>query len=49
MQIPLTEAIVEMVKFGIGVTIMTNWAARQYENVPGLSRLDFSNGSGNRS
>ena len=48
MEIPLTEAIVEMVKFGIGVTIMTNWAARQYENVPGLSRLNFSNGSGNR-
>lgn len=48
MEIPLTEAIVEMVKFGIGVTIMTNWAARQYDNVPGLTRLCFSNGSGNR-
>jgi LysR family transcriptional regulator for metE and metH len=48
MEIPLTEAIIEMVKFGIGVTIMTNWAARQYENVPGLSRLNFSNGAGSR-
>ena len=48
-QIPLTEAIVEMVKFGMGVTIMTDWAARQYENMPGLRRLNFSNGSGNRS
>lgn len=32
MAVPLTEAIIEMVKAGMGVTIMANWAAQQYNH-----------------
>lgn len=46
--VPLTEAIVEMVRFGMGVTVMASWAARQYEHTPGLSCLPFRAGTGGR-
>ncbi|MEO6287631.1 MAG: LysR family transcriptional regulator [Dyadobacter sp.] len=46
--VPLTEAIVEMVRFGMGVTVMASWVARQYEQTPGLSILPFRSGAGRR-
>jgi len=37
MAVPLTEAIIEMVKAGIGITIMSNWAVKQYTSGKNLS------------
>jgi LysR family transcriptional regulator for metE and metH len=47
--VPLTEAIVEMVRFGMGVSVMASWVARQYEHTTGLSILPFRSGAGSRS
>nr|WP_295932183.1 LysR family transcriptional regulator [uncultured Dyadobacter sp.] len=46
--IPITEAIVEMVRFGMGVTIMAEWAARQYLGTSGLAILPFRSETGVR-
>lgn len=48
-RVPLTEAIVEMVRYGMGVTVMAAWAARQYEKTAGLTSLRFLSDTGNRS
>lgn len=46
--VPITEAIVEMVRFGMGITIMAEWAARHYLNTPGLGILPFVQDVGTR-
>jgi len=46
--IPMTEAIVEMVRFGMGITIMAEWAARQYLSTGGLMTLPFRSEIGKR-
>jgi LysR family transcriptional regulator, regulator for metE and metH len=39
--VPMTEAIVEMVRFGMGITVMAEWVARQYIGTGGLTTLPF--------
>lgn len=46
--VPITEAIVEMVRFGMGITIMAEWAAKQYLRTPGLAILPFVQDLGKR-
>ncbi|SDF43291.1 LysR family transcriptional regulator, regulator for metE and metH [Dyadobacter soli] len=46
--IPMTGAIVEMVRFGLGITIMAEWAARQYLSTGGLTTLPFRSEVGTR-
>ncbi|GGM90762.1 transcriptional regulator [Dyadobacter beijingensis] len=46
--IPMTEAIVEMVRFGMGITVMAEWAARQYLGAGGLTTLPFRSDIGTR-
>ncbi len=33
---PLTESIIEMIKAGLGVTVMANWLLRPYLDTPSL-------------
>ncbi|WP_353719802.1 LysR family transcriptional regulator [Dyadobacter sp. 676] len=42
--IPMTEAIVEMVRFGMGITVMAEWAARQYLDAGGIGHAAFPRG-----
>jgi LysR family transcriptional regulator for metE and metH len=44
----MTEAIVEMVRFGMGITVMAEWAARQYLRTGGLATLPFRSDIGTR-
>ena len=41
-QVELTEAIVELVRAGIGITVMANWAVRPYERRGGIRAIPVS-------
>ena len=43
-QVELTEAIVELVRAGIGITVMADWAVRPYERRGGIRAIPVSKG-----
>jgi LysR family transcriptional regulator, regulator for metE and metH len=47
-QVELTEAIVELVRAGIGVTVMADWAIRPYERRGGIRTVPVSKGGVHR-